>query len=138
MRFFLLRRNATVGQTSDSSAAGVMLATGRLTIGSAPGQLLQLTGAGVEARHAILTANRFTGIRLLALSGKSVLVNGQRRTRIRIVPGDVLEIGAAKLIVRRARSRRVVILEVQEPERAATEAVAGALSDSPAAGPRMS
>ncbi len=115
-----------------------MLATGRLTIGSAPGQLLQLTAAGVEARHAVLSANRFTGIRLLSLSGKSVIVNGRRQTRSRIKPGDVLEIGVAKLIVRRARSRRVVILEVQEHERAATDAVPGSLGESPAAGPRMS
>jgi len=57
------------------------------------------------------------GLRIAPLGGKAVAVNGRREIRARrIAPGDVIEVGAARLTVHPTRSRRAVILEIQEAE----------------------
>ena len=57
------------------------------------------------------------GLRVAPLSGKAILVNGRREIRARrIGPGDLIEIGTAKLTVHPTRSRRAVILEIQESD----------------------
>jgi predicted CXXCH cytochrome family protein len=95
----------------------VLIHTRRLTIGRAPSQHLQLSAPGVEHRHAVLTTSTLGGLRVAPLGGKAVIVNGRREIRARrIAPGDVIEVGAAKLTVHPTRSRRAVILEIQEPE----------------------
>jgi predicted CXXCH cytochrome family protein len=72
------------------------------------------------------------------VSGTAILVNGRREIRARrIGPGDIIEVGAAKLTVHPTRSRHAVILEVQEPETGGEVSPQGA-AESPPAGPRMS
>jgi predicted CXXCH cytochrome family protein len=64
----------------------------------------------------VMTASVLGGLRVRAASGKGVVVNGRREIRTRrIGPGDVIEIGSARLMVHPSRSRRAVILEVREP-----------------------
>jgi predicted CXXCH cytochrome family protein len=77
------------------------------------------------------------GLRVTAVSGKGIGVNGRREIRARLKPGDVLQIGAAKLTVRPSRSRRAVILEVYEPVNENGE-VDYERSDALTPGPRMS
>jgi predicted CXXCH cytochrome family protein len=77
------------------------------------------------------------GLRVAAVSGKGIGVNGRREIRARLKPGDVLQIGAAKLTVRPSRSRRAVILEVYEPVNE-NEEVDYERSDALTPGPRMS
>jgi predicted CXXCH cytochrome family protein len=98
---------------------------------------LQLAAAGVDYRHAVLTASPVGGLRVVAVSSRGVGVNGRRESRARLKPGDVLQIGAAKLTVRPSRSRRAVILEVHEPASDAGE-MDYERSDVAAPGPRMS
>jgi predicted CXXCH cytochrome family protein len=116
VRFCLLRK-ASVGGASRSTpaASGLTLHTRRLTIGSGPNQHLQLTAAGVDERHAVLTAGSLGGLRVTAVSGKGIGINGRREIRARLKVGDVVQVGAARLTVRPSRSRRAVILEVNEP-----------------------
>jgi predicted CXXCH cytochrome family protein len=62
-----------------------------------------------------MTASLLGGLRVMAVSGKAIVVNGRREIRARrIGPGDVIEVGTAKVIVHPSRSRRAVILEVHE------------------------
>jgi hypothetical protein len=138
VRFCLLRK-ASVGGTSKptSAARGLLLHTRRLTIGSGPSQHLQLAAAGVDDRHAVLTASALGGLRVTSVSGRGVGVNGRRESRARLKPGDVLQIGAAKLTIRPSRSRRAVILEVYEPVSEDSEPDYGH-TEQPAPGPRMS
>ena len=65
-------------------------------------------------------------------------VNGRREVRARLKPGDVLQIGAAKLTVRPSRSRRAVILEVYEPVTEGGESEHEHHSEHHTPGPRMS
>ena len=110
MRFCLLRKTS-------AEARGILIHTRRLTIGRAPSQHLQLAAPGVEPRHAVLMTSTLGGLRVAPLSGKAILVNGRREIRARrVAPGDVIDVGAAKLTIHPSRSRRAVILEVHEPE----------------------
>lgn len=112
MRFCLLRK----ASKGSSEARDILIHTRRLSIGRAPSQHLQLTAPGVENRHAVLTTGTLGGLRVAPLGGKAITVNGRREIRARRVsPGDVIEIGAARLIVHPSRSRRAVILEIDEP-----------------------
>jgi predicted CXXCH cytochrome family protein len=116
VRFCLLRKASVGGASSPTStASGILLHTRRLTIGRGPSQHLQLAAAGVDDRHAVLTASSLGGLRVTAASSKGIVVNGRREIRARLKVGDVLQIGAARLTVRPSRSRRAVILEVHEP-----------------------
>lgn len=117
MRFCLLRKAPLDGVPKGASEArGILIHTRRLTIGRAPSQHLQLTSAGVEDRHAVFVTGTLGGLRVVPLSGKAILLNGRREIRARRVgPGDVIEVGAARLIIHPSRSRRAVILEVHEP-----------------------
>ena len=138
MRFCLLRKASSGGASRSSPASsGILLHTRRLTIGSGPNQHLQLTAAGVDERHAVLTASTLGGLRVTAVSGKGLGVNGRREIRARLKAGDVLQIGAARLTVRPSRSRRAVILEVNEPDNDNHEPDYER-SDVQAPGPRMS
>jgi predicted CXXCH cytochrome family protein len=137
VRFCLLRKALAGGATQTTSGTrGIVLQTRRLTIGRAPSQHLQLSSPGVEERHAILTTSTLGGLRIAAVSGTVILVNGRREIRgRRLGPADVIEVGAARLTVHPSRSRRTVILEVHESAGVADPAehpeVAGP-------GPRMS
>src|SRR5262245_51548508 len=91
-----------------------MLSTRRLTVGSAPGQLLQIPDAGVDPEYAIVTASVLTGVRVVAATTRGIVVNGQRKKRATLTAGDVLSVGGARIVVRRSRSRKVVLLEIQE------------------------
>jgi predicted CXXCH cytochrome family protein len=116
----------------------VLIHTRRLTIGRAPSQHLQLASPGVEHRHAVLMTSTLGGLRIAPLSGKAVTVNGRREIRARrITPGDVIEIGAAKLTVHPTRSRRAVILEIQEME-TGNGSAHDEIADPHIQGPRMS
>ena len=138
MRFCLLRKSAGgSASNSNSTARPVLLNTRRLTIGRAPSQHLQLTAPGVDDRHAVLTATSLGGLRLLTVSARGVGVNGKRENRARLKAGDVLQIGAAKLLVHPSRSRRAVILEVHEPATQVSE-THDEHADGAAPGPRMS
>ena len=138
MRFCLIRKAAVGGASKPTSAAsGILLHTRRLTVGRGPSQHLQLTAPGVDDRHAVLTASSIGGLRVTSVSGKGIGVNGRREIRARLKPGDVLQIGAARLTVRPSRSRRAVILEVHEPPSDGGEADAEH-SEVLAPGPRMS
>ena len=63
MRFCLLRK-APVGGASKATpaASNILLHTRRLTIGRGPSQHLQLAAAGVDDRHAVLTAGNPFGL----------------------------------------------------------------------------
>ncbi len=139
MRFCLLRRASAGGTPKGAAAArGILIHTRRLTIGCAPNQHLQLSSPGVEEEHAVVTTSTFAGLRIAPLSGKAVIVNGRREIRARrLGPGDVIEIGAARLTVHPTRSRRTVILGVDEPAAEDTDAEEGN-SEPTAATPRMS
>ena len=139
MRFCLLRRTSVGGAPRGASEArSILIHTRKLTIGRAPNQHLQLASSGVEEQHAVVTTSAVNGLRIAPLSGKAILVNGRREIRARrISPGDVIGIGEAKLTVHPSRSRRAVILEVDEPE--AQESVSEERQPEAAApGPRMS
>ena len=141
MRFCLLRRSSVGGAPKGAAEArGVLIHARRLTIGRAPNQHLQLSSPGVAYQHAVVITSALGGLRIAPLSGKAVLVNGRREIRPRrINPGDVIEIGAARLTVHPSRSRRAVILEVQEP--ASDEGDSGAADrhgEASSPGPRMS
>lgn len=139
MRFCLLRRASVGGAPKGASEArGLLIHARKLTIGRAPNQHLQLTCPGVEHRHAVVMTNSLGGLRVAPVSGRAILVNGRREIRARRVSaGDVIEIGAAKLTVHPSRSRRAVILEVQEPE-SDEEAVDERQGEAASSGPRMS
>lgn len=116
----------------------MLIHTRRLTIGRAPNQHLQLASPGVEYRHAVLMTSKLGGLRIFPLSGKAVVVNGRREIRARrIAPGDVIEVGAAKLTVHKTRSRHAVILEIQEVE-VGNRGVHDEVADAHNQGPRMS
>ncbi len=116
----------------------MLIHTRRLTIGRAPSQHLQLASPGVEHRHAVLMTSTLGGLRIAPLRGKAVVVNGRREIRARrIAPGDVIEVGAAKLTVHPTRSRRAVILEIQEVE-AGNDGAHDEVADAHIQGPRMS
>lgn len=116
----------------------MLIHTRRLTIGRAPSQHLQLASPGVEHRHAVLMTSTLGGLRIAPLGGKSVTVNGRREIRARrVAPGDVIEVGAAKLTVHPTRSRRAVILEIQEVE-AANGGAHDEVADAHIQGPPMS
>jgi predicted CXXCH cytochrome family protein len=122
-----------------SEARSVLIHTRRLTIGRAPNQHLQLTSPGVDERHAVVTTSTVNGLRVAPLSGKDILVNGRREIRARrISPGDVIEIGTARLTVHPSRSRRAVILEVDEPEAHESDSEEAHSETAAAPGPRMS
>jgi predicted CXXCH cytochrome family protein len=116
----------------------VLLHLRRLTIGRGPSQHLQLTAPGVDDQHAVITASALSGLKIACLSPRGLGVNGRRETRARIKPGDLIQIGAAKLIVRPSRSKHAVILEVDEPQEEDTDGGELERSDSAAPGPRMS
>ena len=137
MRFCLLRKAAAGAPKAPSAARGVLLHLRRLTIGRGPNQHLQLTAPGVDDQHAVLTASAFNGLRISCLSSRGLGVNGRRETRARVKPGDVIQIGAARLIVHPSRSKRAVILEVDEPPEEDT-GNEHERADSAAPGPRMS
>jgi predicted CXXCH cytochrome family protein len=85
-----------------------------------------------------VTTTALGGLRVAALSGKAIVVNGRREIRARrIGPGDVIEVGAARLIVHPSRSRRAVILEVHEPAGVA-DPTEHEHSEVTVTGPRMS
>jgi predicted CXXCH cytochrome family protein len=93
----------------------------------------------VEEEHAAITTSTLNGLRVAPLSGKAIVVNGRREIRPRrISPGDVIEIGGAKVTVHPSRSRRAVILEIQEPESQESESPEEGHSEHAAPGPRMS
>jgi len=116
----------------------VLIHTRRLTIGRGPSQHLQLASPGVEHRHAVLMTSTLGGLRIAPLSGKAVIVNGRREIRARrIAPGDVIEVGTAKLTIHPTRSRRAVILEIQEVE-SDNGGARDEIADAHVQGPRMS
>jgi predicted CXXCH cytochrome family protein len=115
-----------------------LIHTRHLTIGRAPSQHLQLSSPGVELEHAVLMTSTLGGLRVAPLSGKAILVNGRREIRARrVAPGDVIEVGTAKLTIHPSRSRRAVILEVNEPE-SDGGATHEESTEAPVSGPRMS
>jgi predicted CXXCH cytochrome family protein len=139
VRFCLLRR-ASAGDTPKGTgeARGIVIHTRKLAIGRAPNQHLQLSSPGVEEQHAVVTTSTVGGLRVAPLSGKALVVNGRREIRARrIGPGDVIEVGSAKLTVHPSRSRRTVILEVCEPSAVGSNPQERH-SEVAAAGPRMS
>jgi predicted CXXCH cytochrome family protein len=138
VRFCLIRKAAAGAPKAPSAARGVLLHLRRLTVGRGPSQHLQLTAPGVDDRHAVITASALSGLKIACLSPRGLGVNGRRETRARIKPGDVIQIGAAKLIVRPSRSKHAVILEVDEPPEEDTDGGELERSDSAAPGPRMS
>ena len=115
MRFCILRKSAAGAPKTSSAARGVLLHLRRLTVGRGPNQHVQLTAPGVDDEHAVITASALGGLRILCRSSRGLGVNGRRETRASIKPGDVIQIGAAKLLVHPSRSKRAVILEVHEP-----------------------
>ena len=115
MRFCILRKAAPGAPKAGSAARGVLLHLRRLTVGSGSNQHLQLTAPGVDDRHATITATAMGGLTISCLSNRGLGVNGRRESRARIKPGDMIQIGAAKLLVHPSRSKRAVILEVHEP-----------------------
>ena len=139
MRFCLLRRASGGGASKGSSEAHtVVLNLRRLTIGRAPNQHLQLSAPGVEDEHAIVTSSALGGLRVAPLNGKAIVVNGRREIRAkRIGPGDVIDVGTARLTVRPTRSRRAVILEIQEPA-GESDPTEHEQSEVTVTGPRMS
>jgi predicted CXXCH cytochrome family protein len=139
VRFCLVRKASAGGAPKGTSEArGILIHSRRLTIGRAASQHLQLSSPGVEPRHAVLTTGTLGGLRVAPLTGKAILVNGRREIRARrIAPGDVIEIGTAKLTIHPTRSRRAVILEVQEPD-ADSGAGHEEAADLAPQGPRMS
>jgi len=87
----------------------------KLTIGRGPNQHLQLTAPGVDDQHAVITASSLSGLKIACLSSRGLGVNGRRETRANLKPGDLIQIGLAKLVVHPSRSKRAVILEVDQP-----------------------
>ena len=139
MRFCLLRKAVTPGASAATSAArGVLIHARRLTIGRGPSQHLQLTAPGVDDRHAVITASSMGGLRIACLSSRGLGVNGKRETRARLKAGDIIQIGAAKMLVHPSRSRRAVILEVHEPPEEDSESDHHERHDHGAPGPKMS
>jgi predicted CXXCH cytochrome family protein len=98
---------------------------------------VQLTAPGVDDRHAVLTASPLGGLRIASVSARGVGVNGKREIRAPLKVGDVLQVGAARLIVHPSRSRRAVILEIDEPVAELSE-THDEQADGAAPGPRMS
>ena len=137
MRFCLIRKAAAGASNASSADRSVTLLTRKLTIGRGPNQHLQLTAPGVDDQHAVITATSLSGLKIACLSGRGLGVNGRRETRANLKPGDLIQIGLAKLIVHPARSRRTVILEVDEPPQASDEGE-HERSDHSAPEPRMS
>ena len=137
MRFCLLRKAAAGAPKAPSAARGVLLHSRRLTIGRGPNQHLQLSAPGVDDQHAVITASTLNGLKIACLSSRGLGVNGRRETRARIKPGDVIQIGAAKLIVHPSRSKHAVILEVDEPPEE-DNGNEREHADTAAPGPRMS
>jgi hypothetical protein len=138
VRFCLLRK-APVGNAPKGEARGLLINTRRLTVGRAPSQHLQLTAPGVELEHAVVTTGTVSGLKVAPLSGKAIVVNGRREIRAkRVIPGDVIEVGTAKLTVRPTRSRRAVILEVWEPDTDDSDGHDDSSTEPQAPAPRMS
>lgn len=86
----------------------------RLTIGSSSTQHLQLTSPGVDERHAVLVAGLFGRLRIKCLNQQSVQVNGRRVQTAILRPGDVVEIGTAKLTLRASQAERLWVLVADE------------------------
>lgn len=137
MRFCILRKAGAGAPKAGSAARGVLLHLRRLTIGRGPNQHLQLSAPGVDDEHAVITASSLGGLRISCRSNRGLGVNGKRETRAHIKPGDLIQIGAAKLLVHPSRSKRAVILEVSEPPEEDSEDKQER-SDPGAQGPRMS
>lgn len=95
---------------------GMLLHTSRLTIGSGAGQDLQVTGEGVAELHAVLAFRRRDRLRLVSTSPQGVIVNGRRRTRITLRPGDVVQIGNSAVTVEARRSPEIAVLRICDPD----------------------
>jgi len=133
---FCLIRDVSGGVPSGKQGQGVTLNVRRLTIGSATDQALHLSVAGVDPRHAHITATGDGRLLLSVLSPKGVIVNTRKMRRASLWPGDQLRIGRAVISVERPLSAQVFLLKIAEPppeddeeeEEAAAGRVDGGLS----------
>ena len=93
----------------------------RLTIGSDSFEHVQLPQAAVAPRHAIIEPR--AGQLSIRTCGRARLkVNGRWRSRASLAEGDVIEIGTASLIIRRATAGAPVAIEIRESETRASPA----------------
>src|SRR5688572_7994719 len=67
------------------------------SIGRDPQNDVHLEGMKLEARHAHVVRDK-NGHRLFAASGAKVTVNGKRREEHTLQDGDLIELGALKLL----------------------------------------
>ena len=117
MRVVLRRR------LSDPSGAGrrryrqTLFDVVQLTIGSGADQLIQITGPGVAAAHAVLEQQR-DELWLRALGREPVAINGEPQRKSLLKRGDVAAIGGMRLTVEDLRADRVVVLRLGLPAEA--------------------
>ncbi len=90
------------------------LRTATLTIGSDSFQDLQLVDPGVAPRQAVIRP-RARKLHIESLTPRGIRVNGVRRSAAVLAEGDVVSIGATRILVRRARRNAPVELEIEEP-----------------------
>lgn len=95
---------------------GVTLNVAQLTVGSAPDQALHLPVAGVEPRHALITASTDGQLVLVVLSARGVMVNTRRTRKTSLWPGDRVQIGRAVITVEKPQSARLFVLRIEEPK----------------------
>lgn len=91
---------ATAANLPSAGAEVYPLAKDSVVLGSAPGMDLQLTSAGISARHAILERRAGGVWTVTDLSTKGTTVNGVRvpgKVALPVAPGSVIGLGTSKL-----------------------------------------
>ncbi|MCP3961571.1 MAG: FHA domain-containing protein [bacterium] len=96
-----------------------LLSTPVARVGSHPGHDVVLPFSGVSREHAVLTAA--TGGLIVEDRGSKngTLVNGDRVTRARLVPGDELTVGRATLVLEAvddSDARLALVFDSEDPE----------------------
>ncbi|MBD8524575.1 FHA domain-containing protein [Pseudomarimonas arenosa] len=89
----------------------VMSAGGPVSIGSAVGNDVVLSVAGIESRHAVVRQDPQRGILLeAATAGAQMHVNGRAVSKVALVRlGDVLSLGRVQVILKPDRDEQIVV-----------------------------
>lgn len=88
------------------------IATGQITLGSAPDQTVQLLGRGIARQHAVIVASRGK-LALECRRGELVRINGKKRADAKLKVGDLIELAGHRLRIAQPPPGFAVAIELQ-------------------------
>jgi DNA-binding NtrC family response regulator len=110
-------------ESESGSVLTYRLAKTQVTVGSSSRNDVVVRAPGLAERHLVIYRNKnvFT---FVTVDRQMVVLNGERRSRGVLNPGDKLRIGAATLIFRGGTDSVVEVVEREAPPRSLSEATA--------------